>query len=346
VSPCRQVVCAGYMPLDVIVTDDGTVCHRAGGTAANVAAILAYLGFQALLAGQAGDDYGGDILAADLAAAGVDTTHIHRSGGMQTPRLIHSVRSDGHSFSYRCPACQRALPRSRPLTIDQARICIEVTPRTDAYFFDRANAATLLLAEHYAHAGATIVFEPSVPANAEYLRRAAAVAHVIKHSDDRSVGGLDDIGVRPRDGQLRIVTHGDAGLELRNGTELPRCFPAARASARDAGGAGDWTTAGLIAVAVTTGSMGSGRIDDAIRFGQALAALSCTAIGARGLMTLTRRTVLGHAKRVMRDGSVAAAPRFPRLPQTNQEKPGLCHTCVLPDVPIRTGHGVRRVTAA
>lgn len=341
----QQIVCAGYMPLDAITTEDAGVRHRAGGTAANVAAILAHLGWRSLLAGQAGDDPAGDLLTADLAAAGVDTRHVHRIVGMQTPRLIHSVRSDGHSFSYTCPACERALPRSRPLTIDQARLCALEQPRTDVYFFDRANAGTLLLAEHYANAGSTIVFEPSVPANAEHLRRAAAVAHVIKHSDDRSVGGLDDIGVRPREGQLRILTHGAAGLELRSGTELPRCFPAMRASARDAGGAGDWTTAGLIAVAATTGSIGSDSIDEAIRFGQALAALSCAAIGARGLMTLTRRTVLRHAKRVMFDGSVAAAPRF-RLPQSNPGKPGLCHTCVLPEVSIQRDHGVRLVTAA
>ena len=65
-----------------------------------------------------------------------------------------------------------------------------------------------------AQAGSVIVFEPSVPANAELLRRAVVVAHVVKHSDDRSVGGLDDIGVKPRQGQLRIVTHGAEGLSL------------------------------------------------------------------------------------------------------------------------------------
>lgn len=76
----------------------------------------------------------------------------------------------------------------------------------------------LLLAECYSEAGSVVVFEPSVPANAELLGRAAAVAHVIKHSNDRSVGGLDELHVRPRQGQLRIVTYGAEGLELRVGT--------------------------------------------------------------------------------------------------------------------------------
>ena len=63
-------------------------------------------------------------------------------------------------------------------------------------------------------------------ANAELLRRAVVVAHVVKHSDDRSVGGLDDIGVKPRQGQLRIVTHGAEGLEVRPGTGRTRRYPA------------------------------------------------------------------------------------------------------------------------
>lgn len=343
-SSAPRIICAGYMPLDVVATEDGLLARRAGGTAANVAAILAYLGWRALLAGQAGDDPGGDILVADLAEAGVDTTHIHRAGGMETPRLIHSVRADGHSFSYRCPVCERALPRSRPLTVDQARVCVEAHPKTDVYFFDRANAATLLLAEHYADTGATIFFEPSVPANAEHLRRAAAVAHIIKHSDDRFVGGLDDIGVTPRAGQLRILTHGVAGLELRADAQTRRRFPATRTVARDAGGAGDWTTAGLLALAGTTGTIVLDDIDEAVRFGQALAALSCTAIGARGLMSLTSRTVLRHARRVMRDRAVRATPRF-RLPAVRPPYPGCCDMCVLPyqAVPARR---VRRARAA
>jgi fructokinase len=345
VSRSPQIVCAGYMPLDAITTEDGVVQHRAGGTAANVAAILAHLGWRSLLAGQTGDDPAGELLTADLAAAGVDTHHIHRISGMQTPRLIHSVRFDGHSFSYRCPSCEQPLPRSRPLTIEQARLCARNQPRADVYFFDRANAGTLLLAEHYAQARSMIIFEPSVPANAEHLRRAATVADIIKHSDDRSVGGLNDIGVRPREGQLRIITHGAAGLELRVGMEPPRCFPAIKASTRDAGGAGDWTTAGLIALASDRDVLNNESLDQAIRFGQALAALSCTAIGARGLMTLTRRTVLRHAKRVMQEGSVSAPPRF-RPPRSAPERPGRCRTCVLPDVAIQTGRAVREVTAA
>lgn len=322
-----MVVSAGYMPLDVI-TIHGSVIHQAGGTAANVAAILSYLGWRSVLAGQTGDDPAGRVLVDDLRHAGVDISQIHRPGGMATPRLVHSVRPDGHSFAYTCPECTRRLPRSRPLTVEQARACAARHPHADVYFFDRANAGSLTLAEHYAQAGSVIVFEPSVPANAELLRRAVAVAHIVKHSDDRSVGGLDDIGVRPRRGQLRIVTHGAEGLELRTGAGRPRRFPALATLAVDTGGAGDWTTAGLLATAARRGELFEEAIDDGLRFGQALAALSCTAVGARGLMRLTRRTVLRRARAVIAEGGVTSEPRFRDPPA--RVAPGACATCLLP----------------
>ena len=323
----RSIVTAGYMPLDVITHDDAIV-HQAGGTAANVAAILAYLGWKATLAGQTGDDNAGQILIDDLRSVGVDVAQIHRPTGMSTPRVVHHIRPGGHFFAYRCPTCGRALPRSRPLTVDQARICAHDNPRPDVYFFDRANAATLHLAEQYAQAGSVIVFEPSVPANAELLRRAVVVAHVVKHSDDRSVGGLDDIGVKPRQGQLRIVTHGAEGLEVRPGTGRTRRYPALATLAVDTGGAGDWTTAGLIATAVRSGVLAENAVDDGVRFGQALAALSCTALGARGLMGLTRRTVLRRTHAALAEGGVTSEPRFTAT--VNSTVRGACPTCLLP----------------
>jgi fructokinase len=322
----RSIVCAGYMPLDVI-THDGQVSRHAGGTAANVAAILAYLGWRATLAGQTGDDGAGQLLIDDLRRAGVDVGQVHRPSGMATPRLIHSVWPDGHAFAYSCPACRRTLPRSRPQTVEQARVCADALPQPTVYCFDRANAATLQLAERYAATGSVIVYEPSVPANAELLRRAVVVAHIVKHSDERAVGGLDELGVEPRRGQLRIVTHGTRGLDVRSGGGELRRYPAPATFVADSAGAGDWTTAGLIATAVRSRGLDSDAVEAGVRFGQALAALSCTAIGARGLMALSRRTVLTRVQAVLADGGVIRPPRFAR--PAPQVLPGTCPTCLL-----------------
>lgn len=326
-----SIVCAGYMPLDIVRTTTGTVARRAGGTAANVAAILAYLGWDAVLAGQAGDDLGGDELVADLTSAGLDVGQITRAPQAQTPRLVHDVRPDGHFYRYGCEVCGARFPRSRPLTLDGARACLDAHPKPSVYLFDRANAATLLLAEQYAGAGSIVVFEPSVPANAELLGRAAAVAHVIKHSDDRSVGGLDDLHVRPRQGQLRIVTHGAEGLELRVGAGRGRRFSALATLAVDTGGAGDWTTAGFLASCVSHGRLSRDALDGALRFGQALAAVNCAVVGARGLMGLAPSSARRRARRVLREGGLTSAPRIAEV-AAPREYDGGCASCLMPIV--------------
>jgi fructokinase len=323
------IVCAGYMPLDIVHTSSGTVGRAAGGTAANVAAILAFLGWSAVLAGQTGDDVAGDELVADLQDAGVDVSQIHRARSSQAPRLIHDVRHDGHDFRYRCPECDSRFPRSRPLTLDQAAGCARVHPAPTVFFFDRANAATLWLAEHYERLGSIVVFEPSVPANAEFLARAARAAHVIKHSDDRSVGGLDDLPVRARPGQLRIVTRGAEGLELRVGSGRPRRLPALATLAVDTGGAGDWTTAGFLCRAAASGQLQKEKLDDALRFGQALAAVACATVGARSAMRLTRRTIIRRAGTVLDEGGLTTALRLPALRAPSSLR-GACPTCLMP----------------
>lgn len=324
-----SIVCAGYMPLDVIRTTSRTVARRAGGTAANVAAILAFLGWDAVVAGQAGPDPAGDELVEDLRNVGVDVGQVTRPHNAQTARLVHEVRPEGHFYRYGCTECGARFPRSRPLTHEGAQKCADAHPTPSVYFFDRANPGTLLLAERYARAGSVVVFEPSVPANAELLGRAAAVAHLIKHSDDRSVGGLDDLHVVPRSGQLRIVTHGAEGLELRVGAARARRFPALATLAVDTGGAGDWTTAGILSAAVSRDGIHRDRLDEALRFGQALAALNCAVVGARGLMGMTRAAARRRARRVLREGGLTGAPRLPATPEPARPS-GLCPSCLMP----------------
>ena len=317
------------MPLDVIRTSADTVARRAGGTAANVAAILSYLGWDAVLAGQAGTDAAGDELLGDLADAGVAVDQITRAENAETPRLVHDVLPEGHFYRYRCSDCGARFPRSRPLTIEGARACARAHPTPSVFFFDRVNPGTLTLAEAYAETRSVIVFEPSVPANAELLRRAAAVAHVIKHSDDRSVGGLDDLQLRPRKGQIRIVTHGAEGLELRIGQARGRRFQALATLAVDTGGAGDWTTSGFLARAAANRRVERDRVEEALRYGQALAAVNCATVGARGLMALTPASARRRALRVLNENGLRSAPRLPAAPALAQPS-GLCPSCLMP----------------
>lgn len=278
-SAPRSVLAAGYTPLD-IVNYRGRVWHAAGGTAGNVAAILGFLGWGSSLVADFGDDLAGRQARGDLKKANVSVELIRLTAGMATPRLVHEINASGHRYLFRCPSCRQRFPMSRPLRTDRAQEVIGSSPTPDVFFFDRLNAGTLLLAEHFASAGSLVVFEPSRPARSDLSARVVKVADVIKQSDDRDAGLENET---PMPGQVWIVTDGDRGARFRIGTGVWHSSPCFSYPVVDAGGAGDWTTAGLVHTLPLAERRTVRAVGDALRWAQALAAVSCGAPGARGL---------------------------------------------------------------
>lgn len=321
-----SALCAGYMPLDVI--DDGTVPRRrAGGTAGNVAAILAFLGWNAGLAGRVGDDQAGDEMLTDLTRAGVDCSLVDRDGGAATTRLVHRIVGGEHCYLYTCPHCFQKLPRSRPLTLERLDRVIAARQRPDVYFFDRVNAATIALAEHYAQTGTLVVYEPSTPASASLLQRAIAAATIVKGSVEHGpalVASYEGGG----DGQIRVITEGSAGARFRLGDGDWHRVGVFEVPVVDASGAGDWTTAGMLHALAGISNPMEQQVWDAIEFGHSFAALNCAVPGARALMDgRSRASVLGMATR-LRHGE----RRLPVAAATPEAfaVPGGCEWCLLP----------------
>lgn len=277
-SIVRSIVTAGYAPLDIAIHRD-KVWHAAGGTAGNVAAILGYLGWRATLVAAVGDDLAGAVLRHDLGEARVGVWPLKVPPGLRTPRIIHEIHDASHAYRYSCPHCGKRLPKSRPLTVAGAHEVMANISAPDVFFFDRLNAGTLTLAEHFAESGSSIVFEPSRPARPELVRRVLAIAEIVKISAERS----DALEISDgRSGQIWIRTEGQRGAFYRVGTGKWRHSSAFEYPLVDAGGAGDWTTAGLLH-AVRSGRRTVGSVGDGLRWGQALAAVSCGFAGARGL---------------------------------------------------------------
>lgn len=278
-SPTQSILAAGYTPLDIVSYRE-KVWHAAGGTAGNVAAILGFLGWKSSLVADLGDDLAGERATDDLRKANVSVEWVRLVPSVATPRLVHVITGAGHRYVFKCPSCDQRLPASRPLTRARAQeVTCAVSP-PDVFFLDRLNAGTVLLAEHFAGAGSLIVLEPSRPARPDLTERALDVAHVIKQSDDREAG-LE--GHSARSGQVWILTGGASGARYRVGAGSWHDSPAFSYPIVDAGGAGDWTTAGLIHTLPAGERRTVRAVGDALRWAQALAAVSCGAPGARGL---------------------------------------------------------------
>jgi fructokinase len=305
-----RIVGTGLFALDVLIRLDGSaVAPRLGGSAGNILSILAALGWRAIPVGSVGDDAAGAAVRRDFASVHAESRFLNTSRRCRTPVIyqhqLDRQHSRTHRFSFVCPSCGT---RREPSCIDDRSYesLRSDLPPTDVYFFDRPSQLAVELAEHYAEAGALVLFEPSSTGkDRDLFGRAMRSANIVKYSDDR-LPELDDADLR--DGAVEIQTLGPDGLRFRapsldrrwlhlGGYDLPVIG--------DTSGAGDWCTAGLIFELFKRPAAPAARVDynaltRALSFGQALSTLNCMTEGARGLMQRNRlpRTVLRQARQL------------------------------------------------
>src|SRR5262249_6696445 len=135
-----------------------------------------------------------------------------------------------------------------------AQALTERLPSAQAFFFDRVSRGALRLAEHFSDQGALIFFEPSGISTPKLFREAWAMAHVVKYSHER-LREITDLDLKPAErggALLEIETLGAEGLRYRS--RLTSCktkgwvtepgFTVEQLA--DAGGSGDWCSAGLL----------------------------------------------------------------------------------------------------
>ena len=175
----KQILCSGYIALDLVSYKSRLIKRAAGGTAGNVAANLAFLGWRSSVAGFIGADAAGRRVQNDLRRSGVDTSDLTLREDIGTPLVLHDVQEAGHRFWFHCPECGRKFPKYRAIDEDQARNLGERL-HPDVFFFDRASSAMAVLAEKLSARGTTIVFEPSTQGREP--ERCARAAHIVKYS--------------------------------------------------------------------------------------------------------------------------------------------------------------------
>lgn len=321
----RSVLSSGYIALDLISYRQ-RLAHRAGGTATNVVANLAFFGWEAAVTGVVGDDQTGRAMLRDLKRAKVNTSALEARSGVETPVVLHEIFDTGHRFRFHCPSCGRRFPKYRPLTEEAASSLCETLAVPDVFFFDRANHGTACLAEFFRDSGALIVFEPSTAGRE--AERCLKAAHVVKYSSERADAVVPLLkSISP---VLQLVTKGAGGIDayFRGKTFNVAGFPA---SVIDAAGAGDWTTAGLLWAlpSLDPKTWKKAIVVEALRQAQALAAVSCAFPGARAVSEhLTRDQMLAVARGLIE----AHAPTAPGV-SLGKEAPtnaGNCPACLVP----------------
>lgn len=285
---------SGFVTLDVTLDQASRVTYRGvGGTTGNVLSILAFFGWRSMPVLNVGSDRIGQAILREFREIGADVRHMSANPTLETPLIFQFTSQPSHPprYGFECPSCGKAR-RFTGDSIDTAfRAALTDVSASNVFFFDRVTPGSVQMAEAAREGGAFVFFEPSsVGANSALFTRALRASHIVKYSADRisgSLSGLLDSGF------IEIQTLGANGLRFRKHSLAPDwvSLPALRINGvADTSGAGDWCSAGFIhALQQVTDSnayhdLSYNDIYDALQRAQAIAALSCRHVGARGLM--------------------------------------------------------------
>ena len=292
----------GLIALDVLFADQFQVMPKfyAGGSCGNVLTILSKLGWKSIPIGKVKDDKASEILISDLERFQVSTKFIQQAKNGSTPIVIHKIlKKNGrsrHKFYFKDPKTKVDLPVYIPIGVNSFRSKFNSLPKANVYYFDRANNMSLKLATHYKKEGALVVFEPASMGDRELFEQAANTCHILKFSKQQmsNYPALYPVPNAP----LEIETLGGKGLRYRYSLNKVvkrwKRLPAFNLDHKylvDPGGAGDWSTAGIIYKLGEHSISPFVQIDEldiikALNYGQALSLINCCFAGARGAMYL------------------------------------------------------------
>ncbi len=289
----------GLIALDMVMNGDRGESPRlwAGGSCGNVLTILAYLGWHSYPVARFGDDKAAKSIVKDMRRHEVKLQFIFYDTSVKTPIILQRILTspDGnptHRFYWVCPNCGNWLPRYKPILLREVQGLGDDVPKMTCFYFDRVSAAALFLAEKARSQGALVVFEPTSIKEDKQFKKAMSACDVLKYSNERTKHFTKFTYESPA--RLVIETLGAEGLRYRlrrNGIyDKWKLQPAFRvANLKDAAGAGDWCTAGMVDMLFREGETPLKRVSEkkivsALRYGQALSALNCAFEGARGAM--------------------------------------------------------------
>lgn len=268
---------------------------RGGGTGANTAVALARLGVPVVFAGMIGEDLYGRDVQADLRAEGVDLSALRVRADVATPSVIAVVLPDGDRVVVIWPPTGGAHTHLRPEDLDSGQITRAAWLHTTGMCLDQRPVSDAVLD------GMAIAQGAGVPVSLDLNLRLeldaggwrsgqqAAVEQAIARADVVLGSGPEEIvplaGASAVEAAARALSGGQRTVIARLGDDGAFVVwpggeahvPGFAVTVVDTLGAGDAFNGGYIAARLAG-------LDEvgAVRWGNAVAALSITRPGARG----------------------------------------------------------------
>ena len=307
----NSIIGTGFLALDIIVNGSTKTPPKlqAGGSFGNVLTILSYLDFQTYPISRLADNKFTDLLLDDITHWNVNTNLIFKDEKASTPVIIHRILKNSHGepvhrFEFRNPSTGKRLPSYRPFRSDKVSTIESMIPKSDVYYFDRANRGSIELAKIAKDQGSVVFFEPSGYGDAKHFKESIELADIIKFSNQRLPNYRTLYPVS--NSLLEIETKGSKGLAYRlNSNNWIDIGPKIINDVVDTAGAGDWCSAGIIKTISSNGPLKDQtkeQIEEALHIGQSFGAVNCLFDGARGAMyQLTPDEYLAISHEVLND---------------------------------------------
>lgn len=289
-SPIRpdlrvDVAGTGFTVLDRLYADGSLTDESLGGSCGNVLVSLAMLRRQVAPVLALGADVEGERLLCEFAQAGAQVHYIHLHSDLRSPVLAQELHTASgiHDFSFVCPETSVDFPRYQPISEAEVTFAMPMLSQCSVFYADRLSDSIVEAMRAAWEAGATIFFEPSDVDREDLFDEAIGMATILKYSVDRLGERLADVH---RHG-VRIVTHGAAGLEIKDGDGDVWCEAVAAPVVLDTCGSGDMVSVGIIDWMISHGlgrdGLTAAGLIGGVVAGQRLAAENCAYAGARGL---------------------------------------------------------------
>ncbi|NVM55661.1 MAG: hypothetical protein HWN66_18320 [Candidatus Helarchaeota archaeon] len=331
-----------------------------GGTVSNILCMLSILGHETAIFGITGNDMGERIIKEDFRFFNINHDNIVKRGKRReiktTRQFTHKILLNGkHSFESTCYECGEKFTRDYQMTENDLTEPIIKVTKNHNLIFDRANKATMKLAEYVKKNNNKVIYDFGFNIYGKYQKNSEIVLNncdIVKTNEkvfNKFIKGKVDnkidqwIEQYPHNEHL-LITRGDKGVygfATINNEKIPfnlKAIPCEHF--RDSSGAGD------IFLALTVSQLLEKRhikkIEDFIKLidiSQALASLNCTFYGARALQRFflnnnyTSKEIIKTAIHILNEGKVTnSISPFIGLPESitkpyRLSKLDACETC-------------------
>jgi ribokinase len=278
-SNTDMIVRAARLPLPGETVLGGDLTTAAGGKGANQAVAAARLGAHVTFVGRIGQDMFGQQTLAAFQREGLNLEYLHQDADTPSGVALIVVGPGGQNIIAVAPGANRNLSTADVTAaqpaIAQARVMvlqleIPITTVLAAALAARKAGLTVILNPAPAEALPTPLYE-AVDVLTPNEHEAALLTGMSPDQPEAAAAAL--LG---RQVGTVIVTLGEAGVVVARRGEPPRRLPGFRVRAVDSTAAGDAFN-GALAVALARGD----EFDGAVRYAQAVAAISVTRHGAQ-----------------------------------------------------------------